>query len=275
MSAAGSGPIARRLRVTVLGSGTSAGVPVIGCDCEVCHSPDPRDRRTRPSILVEIAAPGPSPFAAATRHLLVDTSTDLRAQALANGMRRIDAILFTHAHADHILGLDDVRSFNILQGGPIAGFGDGHTLAHLRRSFGYVFGPPSQIGGGVPQVTAFRIAGPFSLGGIEIVPVPIWHGSREILGFRFGTFAYLTDCSTIPDASWALLDGVDTLMLDALRDEPHPTHMTVPQALAVVTRVSPTRAYFTHMTHDLPHAATCARLPANVELAYDGLVFDA
>jgi phosphoribosyl 1,2-cyclic phosphate phosphodiesterase len=263
------------VRVTFLGTGTSTGVPAIGCDCAVCTSLDPRDRRTRPSLLIELNAAAPSAFGGAVRYILVDTSTDLRAQALARNVRRVDAILFTHSHADHVLGLDEVRRYNYMQGGPIPCFADAGTLADLRQMFGYIFRPPPAAGGGVPRLSLFTIEGAFSLGGVEVVPVPIMHGPWPILGFRIGGFAYLTDCNAIPAASWPLLDGVRTLVLDALRDSPHSTHFSVEQALAVISRLAPERAYLTHIAHDLPHAATCARLPAGVELAYDGLVLDA
>lgn len=262
------------MKVTLLGTGTSHGVPAIGCDCDVCHSPDPRDRRLRPSILIELADPrGPAGLRGRT-NILVDTSTDLRAQALANNIRRVDAILFTHSHADHVFGLDEVRRFNAMQRAAIPCYADGATLGDLRRMFAYVFTPPAGVGGGIPQLTASRIMGPFTLGGFEVVPVPIFHGRRQILGFRIGAFAYLTDCNRIPDESWPLLDGVRVLVLDALRDRPHSTHFSVAEALDVVARMAPSRAYFTHICHDLPHAATCARLPAGVELAYDGQVLE-
>jgi phosphoribosyl 1,2-cyclic phosphate phosphodiesterase len=270
------------MRVTLLGTGTSHGVPAIGCDCVVCHSTDPRDRRLRPSILIDLGDERPtaaagsstSAIAAAVRYLLVDTATDLREQALEHNVRRVDAILFTHSHADHILGLDEVRRFNAIQQSPIGCYGDAPTLATLRRMFAYMFDGKPRAGGGVAQLTLFQVGGVFSMGGMEILPVPLMHGSRTILGYRLGTFAYLTDCSHIPDASWPLLTGVRTLVLDALRDRPHPTHFSVSQALDVVDRLAPERTYFTHICHDLPHAATCARLPAGVELAYDGLVLE-
>jgi phosphoribosyl 1,2-cyclic phosphate phosphodiesterase len=261
------------MRVTVLGSGTSHGVPAIGCDCAVCHSTDPRDRRMRPSILIEVDAAGTA-FTESVRSILVDTSTDLRAQALTFDVRRVDAILFTHTHADHVLGLDDVRRYNQMQRTSIPCFGDAETLAGLRRMFAYIFSPPAQIGGGVPQLSLFPIAGPFTLGGIEIVPVRVFHGRLPVLGFRIGSFAYLTDCNRIPDDSWPLLQGVRTLIVDALRHRPHSTHFSVAEACEVAGRIGSERAYFTHICHDLPHAATCAQLPAGVELAYDGLVLE-
>jgi phosphoribosyl 1,2-cyclic phosphate phosphodiesterase len=248
---------------------------MIGCDCRVCRSADPRDRRTRPSILFEIVdRVSSSEFALSVRNVLVDTSTDLRAQALANEVRRVDAILFTHSHADHVMGLDEVRRFNALQKGPIACYGDAQTLEDLRRTFAYVFDPEGVPSGGIPQLRLFSVAGPFSLGGIEFAPIPLVHGRRTILGYRVGGFAYLTDCNRIPDEAWPLLQGVRTLVLDALRDRPHPTHFSVAEALEVVERLAPERAYFTHICHELSHAETCARLPAGVELAYDGLVLN-
>ena len=268
------------IRITILGSGTSSGVPAIGCRCDVCRSADPRDCRTRPSILIEIV-PGPrdaahlrGPFAGAVRSILVDTSTDLRFQALAQEVARVDAILFTHTHADHVFGIDEVRRFNQMQRSAIPCFADAGTAASLRRMFAYIFEPPEQVGGGLPQLTLFHLAGAFSLGGIEIVPVPVLHGALPVLGFRIGSFAYLTDCNRIPDASWPLLDGVDTIVLDALRHKPHPTHFSLGEATDVVARLGASRAYFTHISHDLGHAATCASLPRGVELAYDGQVIE-
>ena len=214
-----------------------------------------------------------SPVARAVRHVLVDTSPDLRAQALAYGVTRVDAVLFTHSHADHIMGLDEVRRYNVLQQTTLPCFADQRTLTDLRQVFAYVF-RPQVAGGGIPRISLFQLAGAFSLGGMEIVPVPIMHGPRPILGFRIGSFAYLTDCSRIPEESWPLLDGVRTLVVDALRERPHPTHFSIAEALEVVSRLAPYRTFLTHICHDLPHAATCARLPAGVELAYDGLVLD-
>jgi len=247
--------------VRFLGTGTSHGVPMIGCRCATCRSSDPRDRRSRPSILFEL--PGGA-------RVLVDTTPDLRTQALAADLDRVDAILFTHCHADHVMGLDEVRRFNVLQQSAVPCYGDAHTLKELRRTFAYIFESADE-GGGIPRIHLYPVRGPFSIGGETFTPVPVWHGRREILGFRVRNFAYLTDCSGIPDASWALLEGLETLVIDALRHRPHPTHFTVAQALEVSARLGARRTWLTHICHDLPHAATNASLPAGVELACDGL----
>jgi phosphoribosyl 1,2-cyclic phosphate phosphodiesterase len=252
-------------RVTFLGTGTSLGVPMIGCTCEVCRSADPRDKRLRPSILIETPAPAA---------ILVDTTPDLRQQALTYGIQRLDAILFTHSHADHIFGFDDIRGFNFTQKAAIPCYATHDVWEQLRRVFYYAFDGLPRKGGGVPRLEAHEIDGPFSVAGVRVVPVPLWHGDARILGFRFGDFAYLTDCSAIPDESRALVAGVDTLVIDALRDTKHSTHFTVAEALEAIAALAPRRAYFTHMAHQLGHAATSARLPAGVELAYDGLVLE-
>ena len=238
---------------------------MIGCDCATCRSTDPRDKRWRASVYVE-TDDGVA--------VLVDAGPDIREQSLAFGIRRVDAIVFTHGHADHIMGLDDIRRFNAIQQRPMACFADEATLNDLRRTFFYVFDPDTPRGGGIPQLELFRIAGPFCIGRQELIPVPIWHGKRRILGLRIGTFAYLTDCSEIPEESWSLLNGLDLLVLDALRETPHPTHFSLSEAIDVATRIAPRRACFTHMCHNLQHADTCAKLPSGMELAYDGLVVE-
>jgi phosphoribosyl 1,2-cyclic phosphate phosphodiesterase len=238
---------------------------MIGCDCSVCRSTDPRDARTRPSIALTLDD-GPT--------VLVDTTPDLRTQALRHDLRRVDAILFTHAHADHIMGLDEVRRYNMLTRQPVPVYSDAATLEDLRRTFAYVFAPDAPSGGGVPDLRLWTIGGPFVIGRQEIVPIPLRHGPWQVLGFRFGAFAYLTDCNEVPPASMALLGGLDCLVLDALRHRPHPTHFTVAQATAVAKRIGAARTFFTHISHDLGHEATCAALPPGVALAHDGLTIE-
>ena len=255
----------RPARVTFLGTGTSHGVPMIGCACPVCRSSDPRDRRLRPSIYLDVFD-GPA--------ILVDTATDLRQQALTHDLTRVDALLFTHSHADHVMGLDEVRRFNVLMGTPLPVFADAATAAELRRVFAYAFAPAQAKGGGVPQLALTEIDGPFDVGGVEVVPVPLLHGAQPILGFRFGRFAYLTDCSSIPEPSFALLRDLDVLVVDALRHRQHPTHFTVAEATAAARRIGAPQSYFTHICHDLPHAETSANLPEGMALAHDGLVLE-
>ncbi len=250
------------MEVLFLGTGTSHGVPMIGCDCEVCRSTDPRDTRLRPSIYLELND--------GTR-VLVDTTPDLRQQALRHDLRRIDAVLYTHSHADHILGLDEVRRYNHMTRAPVPLYGDAATLADLRRMFSYVFDPRAQKGGGVPDLRLSTIVGPFCLGRTEIRPLTVLHGGRPVLGFRIGGFAYLTDCNEIPGETMAELQGLDVLVLDALRRKRHPTHFSLDEAVAVVGRLRPAQALFTHCCHDLGHARTCASLPEGISLAYDGL----
>jgi phosphoribosyl 1,2-cyclic phosphate phosphodiesterase len=253
--------MAETLRITVLGSGTSSGVPTIGCNCATCASTDPRDNRLRPSVLVQYGG----------KNVLVDTTPDFRAQALRTGISRVDAILYTHAHADHILGLDDVRPLNYHQRMSIPAYGTEATLDIIRRVFRYAFdAEPTQSS--APRVDLHTITEePFDLFGLKIIPIRLMHGRGVTLGFRFGDAAYLTDHSDIPEDSKILLRNLDVLFLDALRHRPHPTHSTVEQSLASVRELAPQRAFFTHICHDLPHAETEAAFPPNVRLAYDGL----
>lgn len=252
------------MRVTFLGTGTSHGVPSIGCECATCASTDPRDNRLRPSVYLQ----------ADHAAVLVDAGPDLRQQALRERIRRVDAIVFTHGHADHILGVDDVRRFNALMKGAMPCYGDETTLDDIRRTFGYVFAPDAPKGGGIPMLELRPIAGPFSVGDLRFQPVPIMHGRKPIFGFRVGGFAYLTDCNALADPAWPLLDGLDVLVLDALRERPHPTHFSLAEAVETARRIGARRTYFTHMCHDLSHDATNARLPEGMQLAYDGLVLD-
>lgn len=257
------------IRITVLGSGTSVGVPTIGCSCVVCRSDDPRDRRLRPSILVSYVADG------SERCVVIDTTPDFRQQALAAGFQRLDAILYTHSHADHIMGLDDVRPFNYGRLERIPAYGPPDTIDVLERIFPYAFIEAETHPGGLPRVTAHRLeSDSVQLHGLEFSTVPIWHGKQQIVGYRFGQAAYLTDMSDIPEDSLPLVEDLDVLFLDALRREPHPSHSTVEQAVEWVEKLRPRRAYFTHICHDLAHAAVNAELPDGVELAYDGLTID-
>ena len=251
-------------RITVLGSGTSVGVPTIGCHCDVCTSSDPRDQRLRPSILVSYNG----------RNVLIDTTPDFRTQALRARMSHLDAVLFTHSHADHLMGLDDVRPFNFRQKGQIPIYASQNTMAAIQRCFPYIFDNQKQESN-VPKLDAHLIAGePFEVLGMEFRPVPILHGTQTILGFRFGNAAYLTDHSAIPEASLDLLRGLDVLFLDALRYKPHPTHSTVEQSTRTVECLRPQRAFFTHICHDLGHERAESMLPPQIRLAYDGLEID-
>jgi phosphoribosyl 1,2-cyclic phosphate phosphodiesterase len=249
------------LTIQVLGSGTSVGVPTIGCHCSVCTSRDPRDQRLRPSILVNYR----------DRSVIIDTTPDFRQQALRSRMQRLDAILFTHAHADHIMGLDDVRPFNFRQGGVIPIYGSPDTLQSVQHCFSYIFdGRRSESS--VPRLVPHPFDGtPIELFGLEFLPIRLEHGRGTVFGFRFGGAAYLTDHSEIPQESMDKLRGLDVLFLDALRHKPHPTHSTVERSLKSVEALQPRRAFFTHICHDLAHARTEELLPAHVRLAYDGL----
>jgi phosphoribosyl 1,2-cyclic phosphate phosphodiesterase len=248
------------MTLTFLGTGTSTGVPTLACRCRVCNSTDPRDKRTRPSLLIRFQG----------RALVIDTTPDFRAQALRESLDRLDAVLFTHSHADHILGLDDVRVFYFRQQQPIPIYADAQCMKEIHRTFKYIFDGDYPYGG-IARLDPHLIDGPFEVEGLKIIPVPVVHGNLPILGFRINGVAYLTDVSEIPESSYPLLQGLEILILDTLRPHPHPTHLTVDQALHVMDRLGVRKGYCTHIAHELGHEETNARLPPHVRLAYDGL----
>jgi phosphoribosyl 1,2-cyclic phosphate phosphodiesterase len=258
------------MEILVLGSGTSHGVPMIGCDCDVCLSPNPRNRRFRPSILVRHEG----------KAILVDTTPELRLQSLAFDVRQVDAVLFTHTHADHIFGLDDLRRFNDLMDREIPVYGDEDTLADIRRIYPYIF-KETQQGGGKPRLTLHSVETEFTLFGLQIQSFYVMHGRLPVLSYRFDapadaegpacSVAYVTDVNYIPPDSLARLQNLDVLFLDAVRFEPHSTHFGLYQALEVIADLKPRQAYLTHLSHHFEHDAVNAQLPKNVALAYDGL----
>jgi phosphoribosyl 1,2-cyclic phosphate phosphodiesterase len=248
------------MQLRFLGTGTSMGVPVIGCRCPVCTSPDSRNRRTRTSALVRTA----------DRQIVIDAGPDFRTQALAAGLSRIDAVLITHAHFDHVAGLDDLRPLT-MYGDPMPIYGSTATLAAIRERFAYAFDTNASDGSTRPGLDLYPVAASFAIGATTITPFDILHGTWSITGYRMGGLAYVTDASTLPPAAWSHLEHVDVLVLNALRQTPHPTHLSIPEALDVIERIQPRQAYLVHMNHSVEHIATQAELPPNVFLAYDGL----
>jgi phosphoribosyl 1,2-cyclic phosphate phosphodiesterase len=250
------------VQLLFLGTGTSAGVPMIGCECAVCTSADPRDRRTRPSVIISYDGCA----------VLVDAAPELRLQCLANGVKDIDAVVFTHAHADHIMGLDDVRRFNTLRGGPLDVWADHPSFQILQQCFGYAFRAPDPHEGVYrPHLVHRTIDGPFEIAGRRWIPIPLLHGDMPVLGFRIGELAYCTDVSLIPTSSYDLLGGVQILVLDGLQYHPHPTHFSIDQAIEASRRIGAARTYLTHIAHRVSHERVSRMLPAGVELSYDGL----
>jgi phosphoribosyl 1,2-cyclic phosphate phosphodiesterase len=247
------------LKLTVLGSGTSTGVPVLGCHCAVCSSSDPRNNRTRCSVLLEWSG----------RKVLIDTATDFRQQALREGIEQIDSVLFTHAHADHIHGIDDLRTFTLRTGNAIPAYADRGVLDRLKGLFSYIFSE-SDAPGYRPRLQVNEVAGPFDLFGQTVVPIPLLHGPGESLGYRVGTLAYIVDCSALPESSWRLLQGLEVLVIDALRFREHESHFSISEAIEVAQKLRVPRTLLTHLTHDIDYPRHTTGLPDGVEFAYDG-----
>lgn len=254
------------MKITILGSGTSTGIPVVGCNCEVCRSDSPKDKRLRSSIVIETQG----------KRILIDTGPDLRQQLLQNDINSVDAVLYTHAHYDHTAGLDDIRSLTLLSGKPMPLFGDSRTLKSLSAMFAHIFYMPEQIGGGITKVSTHEImpGKEFDVAGIKFVSLPVKHGNLDILGFRTGGFAYITDASFIPETTFPLLKGVEILVLNALRARPHPTHFNFSEAIEVGRRIGAKQVFFTHISHSAKHADLWADLPPGFEPAFDGMIID-
>lgn len=254
----------KRMEIIILGSGTSMGVPMAGCDCRVCQSNDPKDKRLRTSVFIRTD----------NARILIDTSADYRQQMLRENIRDLDAVLYTHHHVDHILGMDDLRSFNLLNRHSIPLYGMAETMENIRRVFTYAFNNEKQASS-IPMLEINIINDqPFQVADVPVIPIPLFHGKMPVLGFRIGNFAYCTDVSFIPETSYDLLKNVDVLILDALRYRPHPTHFSIDEAVAEAQKIAAGKTYFTHISHQVLHAEAEAALPENIHLAYDGLRFN-
>jgi len=251
------------MKITFLGTGTSQGVPIINCACHVCTSPDPRNKRFRTSISIQ----------SDRSSILIDTTPDLRQQLLRNPLDRLDAVLYTHAHADHIYGIDDLRRFNQLQRERLPVYANAETIKRLTTIFDYAFGN-GELRPGLPNLQANKVEGPFLINDQKIIPIKLYHGNQEILGFRVGNLAYCTDVSNIPAESYDLLKDLDVLILDALRETIHPTHFSVDQALEESEKINPANTYFIHMSHKIDHEHRSQSLPEKVKFAYDGLTLE-
>ncbi len=248
------------MEITFLGTGTSHGIPVIGCSCPVCLSENSHNKRMRSSIVINYN----------NVNVLIDTSPELRMQALTHGIKGIDAVLYTHCHADHVCGFDDLRRFNQLANKAIPCYGKEDALEEIANMFNYVF-RETQVGGGKPRVVFKSIDSPFNLFGINVIPIEVFHGKNAIFGYRINNMAYITDCSSISDESRDLLQGLDVLILGALRIRPHKTHFNLDGALNEIEVLKPKESYLTHLCHDMEHDTINEDLPYNVQLAYDGL----
>ncbi len=247
------------LKLTILGSGTSTGVPVLGCHCDVCSSSEPRNNRTRCSVLLEWAG----------HKVLIDTATDFRQQALREGIEQIDSVLYTHAHADHVHGIDDLRTFTLRTGNAIPVYAARDVLDRIQVLFSYAFSE-AEVSGYRPRLQVNEVTGTFDLLGQKVTPIPLAHGSGESLGYRVGNLAYVVDCSAIPESSWTLLEGLEVLVIDALRFREHNAHFSINEAIDVARKLRVQKTLLTHLTHDVDYARHSTGLPEGVEFAYDG-----
>jgi phosphoribosyl 1,2-cyclic phosphate phosphodiesterase len=249
------------MQLTILGAGSSAGTPVIGCQCETCTSNNPRNKRTRCSSMITLDS---------GETILIDTGPDLRIQALREGLTRVDAVLYTHTHADHLHGIDDLRSFCQINRHQIPLYTYKDAVVHIQSKFGYTLREPCDFWD-LPVLSISEIDEPFNLFGTKIIPIPIMHGRIQIFGYRIGNMAYMTDVSSIPESSYALLEGLDLLLIDCLRTEKHPTHINIEQSLDYVSQIKAKQSVLIHMTHELEYQALTQKLPRNVAVGYDGM----
>ena len=251
------------MKVILLGTGTSQGIPVIACECPTCRSDNPKNTRTRASILINYN----------DRNIVVDTATDFRLQMIGNNIKHLDAVLFTHAHADHVHGLDDIRQFNKIQNAAIPCYANTETIESIKKKYDYIF-EPTQEGGGKPDITLHTVQADFQLFGRTVIPLPVKHGILDVLGYRVGKFAYITDASSVPDETIQKLTGVDILIINALRYIPHATHLSVGQAIKIINRIQPRNSYLTHIGHVLEHERLKSEMPENIHMGYDGLTIE-
>lgn len=260
------------MKVIILGSGTSQGIPIIGCNCKTCLSANPKDKRLRVSVYIDT---GVKRTEGGTLKILIDTSPDFRQQMLVNNLNDIDAILYTHHHIDHIMGLDDIRQINQLHHKTVNVYGNEDTIEYLKKSFSYIFDENTYKGGGIPDIVTHIIElKKFNVGGVEIIPVKYFHGPTIVWGYRIGDFAYMTDCSGIPEEEYSKLEDLKLLVIDALRYRPHTTHFSIDEAVEVSKRINAKQTYFTHMTHDVLHDEANEKFPGNIQLAFDGLTVE-